>query len=402
MCQLTAEDLVALQKGLPPDSDELIKHLCIENDWLRLMQDYCLNQVVAVGGSKVKILHGSQGTGKSHYLQYLRHIASQSRYFALYLNLNELDFFLSDPVQLYKTVVAGFRTERLQETMSRLIIKELGHPYEDFELYQGNLVNFLCDKENATPPEANSEIRKAINRVVNHIGVDFSFRKFLHVFSEAVVMKDMQTIELAAEWLKGEKIGRTSKTQSSLYEVLNKSNARIWLYSLIELILLSGYKGLVILIDQLEAILPQSGSRMHYTPLRRNDVYELLRQLIDDLDFFHHTLIMIAGNEEVLHNERYGLQSYHALWMRIQPGFTRHGLLNPYADLLDADIMFAEAAMNGALSKLSAQIKELTRSLPDSSTAQLPLLEETCTDFRILLNNWLRYYPQEADSDDQD
>lgn len=132
---------------------------------------------------------------------------------------------------------------------------------------------------------------------MGRIEVDFAFRKFLHVLSDAIIFKDTKNIEIAEGWLKGEKLLGPDKNRSGLYETLNRSNARIWLYSLIELILLSGYSGLAIVIDQLEAILPNSGSKMRYTPMRRNDVYELLRQLIDDLDFFHHTLILVAADD---------------------------------------------------------------------------------------------------------
>lgn len=402
MFEIPHEDLSALQRGVPPVNDRLIRHLCIEHEWLELMQDYCLDQVIAKGGSKVKILHGSSATGKSHFLQYLRVKAVTSGYFVLYLNLMELEFFLSDPVQLYKAVAEQFATAALADTLSTKILNELGYGYEDFANYEGNLTAFICERENAIPHDAKRQIRTAINNVVNQIGVDFSFRKFLQIFSEAVVQKDALTEGLASTWLKGEKIQRSSKVQSSLYEVLNKSNARIWLYSLTELILVSGFKGVIILLDQIEAILPQSGSRMRYTPMRRNDVYELFRQLIDDLDFFHHTLFLIAGDDEILDNERYGLQSYHALWMRIQPGFYRQESLNPYADLIDANEMLAEATRNGELTRLSEKLQELSESIPEGYPQDLYMLDETFSNFRSLVQSRIKRNPQEEETDEQD
>ncbi|MCB5270430.1 MAG: ATP-binding protein [Candidatus Cloacimonetes bacterium] len=402
MFEISHDDLSALQKGLPPADDQLIRHLCIEHEWLDLMQDYCLEQVIAQGGSKVKILHGKSATGKSHYLKYLRAQAKQSGYFVLYLNLMELPFFLSDPVQLYKAVVEHFGTTALAKTLSLQILSELGHNYADFENYPGTLTEFICEWENAIPHDAKRQLRTAINNVVNKIGVDFSFRKFLHIFSEAVVEKDTITEGLASAWLKGDKIERSSRVQSSLYETLNKSNARIWLYSLTELILISGFKGVVILLDQIEAILPRSGSQMRYTPMRRNDVYELFRQLIDDLDFFHHTLFLIAGDDEILDNERYGLQSYHALWMRIQPGFYRGEALNPYADLIDANEILAEATRKGEITKLAEKLQELSDSVPQGYAQDLYMLDESFSNFRFLVQSKLKRNPQEIDTDEQD
>lgn len=400
MFELSADDLARLQRGLSPDNEEVIRHLCVQNDWLRLLQDYCLDQLIAGGGSKLKILHGNSGTGKSHYLKYFRVQAREAGFFTMYLNLSELDFFLSDPIQLYKAVASGFDPHGLQQALIHLILKELGHSTELYDIYEGNLTDYLCEMENAAPQDARREIRMAINSVVNCIGVDFSFRKFLHVFSQAAVDKDAETLEISAQWLNGEKIPRMLKTQSSLFEVLNMSNARIWLYSLTELILLSGYKGLVILIDQLEAILPQSDSLRRYTPMRRNDVYELLRQLIDDLDFFKHTLILLAADEECLANERYGLQSYHALWMRIQPGFIMNEALNPYADLIDANKILAEAVQKGELGLLADKLKEMMRDLPEAGQRQTRFLDEYYTDFRVLLQNRLSFIEQEAATDE--
>ncbi len=401
MFEIPPEDLSALHRGVPPASEHLIQHLCIEHEWLDLMQDYCLDQVIAKGGSKVKILHGGPATGKSHYLHYLRVKAKQSGYFVLYLNLMELPIFLSDPVQLYKAVAEHFETAALGRTLSAQILKDLGHSYEDFESYPGNLTEFICERENALPHDAKRQIRTAINNIVNKIGIDFSFRKFLHIFSEAVVEKDAITQGLASTWLKGEKIERSSKVQSTLYETLNKSNARIWLYSLTELILISGFKGVVILLDQIEAILPRSGAQMRYTPMRRNDVYELFRQLIDDLDFFHHTLFLIAGDDEILESERYGLQSYHALWMRIQPGFYRQEALNPYADLIDANEMLAEATRKGELTRLSEKLQELSSSIPEGDSQDLYMLDESFTNLRILVQSKLKPKTQEVDADVQ-
>lgn len=380
-------DISNLRRGVPPQSEELIQYMCIDNQWLKLMKSYTIDQVILNGGSKLKILHGASGTGKSHFMKYLGIKAKEAGLMLCYMNIDETEFYLSDPVELYKAVVANFDITRLKEKLREMILAELGYTTVDLNQSSLDLPEYLMQKEGAVAQEAHKSIRKAIYTVLGKFEVDFAFRKFLHVLSEALVINKPNTVEIAEAWLKGDKLLRPDKVVSNLFETLNRSNARIWLYSLIELILLSGYNGLAIVIDQLEAILPNSGARLRYTPMRRNDVYELFRQLIDDLDFFHHTLILVAADDELLYNEKQGFESYPALWMRIQPGFIRHEIQNPYADFIDANILLAEAFQAGEITRLSQKIKDISQQYPDDFSPHETFMDVTISDYRSLLQN---------------
>ncbi|MDD3534830.1 MAG: DUF2791 family P-loop domain-containing protein [Candidatus Cloacimonetes bacterium] len=394
MIALSSEDLQLLRSGQPPHNPDLLKYLCIENDWLKLIKSYTLQELIAAGGSKLKVLHGASGTGKSHFLRSLAEAACEQGFYLCQINIAEAEFFLNDPVQLYKEVVRCFDSSRLQQNLRQLIIRALGYTEADIPADTPNIVDYLCQKEAASPLEATKTLRAAINTVINEIDVDFAFRKYLYILANALSFQDTQALEIASLWLKGEKLIYAQKTASSLYEVLARSNARIWLYSLIKLLLLSGYKGLVITIDQLEAILPLAESRLRYTPMRRNDVYELLRQLIDDMDFFPNTLILVAAGEEMMNNERHGFESYHALWMRLQPGFVWQDYLNPYSDLIDANLLLYEAIQSGELQRLAQKYRQLSHAYPEEFSATEVFPEIQYSDFRSALQNYLIPQPE--------
>lgn len=394
MIALSREDLQLLRSGQPPESSDLLRHLCIENDWLKLMKSYTLQELIAAGGSKLKVLHGAKGTGKSHFLRYLAEEARNQGFYLCQINIATADFFLSDPVHLYKEIVRGFDSNRLQHNLRSLIVRALGYYEADIPADTPNLVDYLCQKEAASPLEATKTLRAAINTVINEIDVDFAFRKYLYMLANALSFQETQALEIADLWLKGEKLMTAQKTISSLYEVLSRSNARIWLYSLIKLILLSGYKGLVITIDQLEAILPMADTRLRYTPMRRNDVYELLRQLIDDMDFFPNTLILVAAGEEMMNNERHGFESYHALWMRLQRGFVWQDFLNPYSDLIDANLLLYEAIQKGEMQRLAQKYQQLSQAYPEEFSATTLFPETQYSDFRSALMNYLIPQPE--------
>ena len=385
MINASKQDLEALRAGFTPSDPDLIEYLTVPNEWLELMKHYCLEQVVAPGGSKVKILYGGKATGKTHYLQALKVHAQREGFFVIDIDLSQINFHLTNSVAFYKAIVAKVDLEMLEQVLASKILDKLGYSLPDFVSFGGALVDFLCEREKSDPIQAKKDIRTCVHSIVNSLELEFSFRKFMHMFMEAVVEKDNDFMAIARNWIRGEKIESPYKRATMLYETLAKHNARSWLYSLVEIIKFMGFKGVVIMLDQFEAILPKSEAVVYYTPMKRNDVYELIRQLIDDLDFFRNTLIMISGRSEIIENEKYGLPSYHALWMRIQPGFEQLQSLNVYADLIDSNQIFYSLQQKGHLEQLKQKLLDLGIQPFQSDPATKTNLDFEYQNFRELM-----------------
>jgi len=118
---------------------------------------------------------------------------------------------------------------------------------------------------------------------------------------------------------------------------ITKYNARHLLRSLAEVIHLSGHKGLLVMIDDMEALLNRGADgSIKYTKLRREDTYESIRQLIDDIDSMRYIMFFMLFDRELMDSENYGLKSYQALWMRIQNEVVG-AKFNRFADILDLD-----------------------------------------------------------------
>ena len=108
---------------------------------------------------------------------------------------------------------------------------------------------------------------------------------------------------------------------------------------MLKLIVLSGYKGITLLIDDLDVLHernPETG-RFYYTPAANKDTYELFRQLIDDADLLRNFLMVVAGRRSLIEDDRRGFKSYEALWMRLQTGLVPSGRFNPLCDIVDMD-----------------------------------------------------------------
>ncbi|MHB1043140.1 MAG: BREX system ATP-binding domain-containing protein [Eubacteriales bacterium] len=100
---------------------------------------------------------------------------------------------------------------------------------------------------------------------------------------------------------------------------MDKFNARHMLSSFLYLARQCDRKGICVTVDNLEALLERGPTgRALYGRAARNEVYESLRQLLDDFAGLTGAFFVFSCGPELVHNEKSGLKSYEALWMRIQ------------------------------------------------------------------------------------
>ncbi len=356
---MTSNDLNLLKQGKPPTSDHLIQELTVLNPWIINMKEYCINQVISNGGCKVKVVHGDSGTGKSHYLNYLRLFSEKEMFYSVLFDISSTEFQIINIIELYKVIVSKLDFEKLKKSLLIKMLTHLGYDLETYNLHPHGLCDFICEFESAPVYTAKQSIRRCINEIIKNLDISFSYRLFLMRLMDAISTNDETSLNILQKWFSGDKLNAFEKRQCQLFEPLNKQNARIWLYSFSEVIKLIGYKGLILIFDQFEAVLPQFESTVKYTNLKRNDVYEMIRQLIDDLDFLKNFLLIISGNSEIVYDEKNGLQSYHALWMRIQQNYKQDEIFNPYADLINSNLIMEQLAKDDKLQYLADKLDEL-------------------------------------------
>ena len=153
-----------------------------------------------------------------------------------------------------------------------------------------------------------------------------------------------QNQELLLAWLEGDRSIKLSQLRALDFypSRITRYNARHMLRSLAELIRMGGYAGLFITIDDLEALVSRSSlEAVHYTKMKREDTYESIRQLIDDIDSMKNIMFVYAFDREMIDNENAGLKSYQALWMRIQNEIVGERF-NRFTDVVDLDRLAAQ------------------------------------------------------------
>jgi hypothetical protein len=118
----------------------------------------------------------------------------------------------------------------------------------------------------------------------------------------------------------------------------------------------------MIVVDDLEGLMNnKEGNGIKYSKAKREDAYESIRQLIDEIDSMRYLLFVFCLNRELMDNENAGMKTYQALWLRIQNEVVGHRF-NGFADILNLD-RYEEEKWNEGL------VMEMARKLTETLTA---------------------------------
>ena len=90
--KINALDIEAFRSGQPPLNDELLSKMSLGRElWLDRVKDYYLDNYIASGGSKVKVLVGGEGSGKTHLIRCIQQDAKTLGYETVYLSARDYD-----------------------------------------------------------------------------------------------------------------------------------------------------------------------------------------------------------------------------------------------------------------------------------------------------------------------
>lgn len=139
------------------------------------------------------------------------------------------------------------------------------------------------------------------------------------------------------DWLQGklQKIGPLRAAE--MYAKITRHNARAMLRSLCRWLRLAGHNGMILAIDirQLTRAIPPGFAEVRFTPSAVMDAYEVLRQLIDDIDLFEGLFVVVMADQAFLGNDpKRSVSAYTALQVRIWDDVKAPAQDNPLAPLV--------------------------------------------------------------------
>ena len=307
-------------------------------------QEKYLQEYIRDGGSKIKFITGRPGSGKTHFLRLMTAVAGKENYETAQFSAKEI--WLHDFKDIYVEIFRQCDVMACLEAVSRHVIQQMG--FECEKIPEGmRFIDYLSQIDSVdaiTKREIRTLLRKTF---LDNPLMDNNFALACSMLTGSILgypVLEEQNKELLLAWLEGDRSIKLSQLRALDFypSRITKYNARHMLRSLAELVRMGGHPGLFVTIDDMEILTSRSSlETIHYTKVKREDTYESIRQLIDDIDSMKNIMFVYAFDLELLDNENAGIKSYQALWMRIQNEIVGERF-NRFADMIDMDRLAAQ------------------------------------------------------------
>jgi hypothetical protein len=291
-----------LRKGSVPT--EYVPFFTVgRENWLTFIDDD-LDHYIAEGGAKVRFISGDYGDGKTHFMSVIRNLSLQKNFAVSFV-------VLTREVPIHKF-----------ETVYQTIVRQLCGTFEGSGI-RGLLDTWIdglaATLINEDKPSSQASIEKLSETLRTLPGMNINFANGVIALINnrlAPLQEGESEEERAADreilyhWFEGGKITKRELKPFQIFEVINKTNSKHLLNALIVFLRYLGYKGLILLMDELETVIAQATSI-------RNAAYENVRLLIDNTEHAEYLHIFFSIIPDVLISEK-GFKSYDALWSRVR------------------------------------------------------------------------------------
>lgn len=311
-----------------------------------------LDGYIKTGGSKIKLVMDTDGTGVGRLLHALCEEATRCGYAAAYLDAAAVAkvHLLSN---IYQAVVRELDLAALIKDYAARVVKALG--YDGSEIPAGsNFVAWAAEKYGRVPELLRRAVQERLEKdIFYHPRVNQSFATVtLHLVADLLGAgyKNLtgEDKALLYAWLRGDEVSLQDLRRFHIFTRVDRYNARLMLRSLVELARLAGKAGLFLAVDRLEVLVAKRETgRFLYGRVAREEFFESVRQLIDGIDALSSIMVVLGFRRELADDVKRGLPSYEPLWLRIQHEIVG-SRVNLFRDFLDLDEAAAAATWAGA------------------------------------------------------
>ncbi len=330
------------------------------------LEEKYLKEYIKDGGSKIKFVTGRQGSGKSHFLHLMTAVAGNQNYKTVRFSARNV--WMHDFKEIYIEIFHQCGIMECLEAVSRYLIQEMG--FDSKDIPEGmRFIDYLSQNDMGDAL-TKREIRAQLKHLfLDNPMLDNNFALACSMLTGSILgypVLEEQNKEMLLAWLEGDRTIKLSQLRTLGFypSRITKYNARHMLRSLAEVVRMGGFSGVFIAIDDMEVLISRSSLEpVHYTKMKREDTYESIRQLIDDIDSMKNIMFVYAFDRELIDNENAGLKSYQALWMRIQNEIVGERF-NRFSDMIDLDRLAEQEYTPDVIISISKSLAEMLNNAP--------------------------------------
>lgn len=224
--------------------------------------------------STVRFIRGDYGVGKTNFAARLFHNALSRGWVATYIELTDQVMF-HEFHQVFAQIV-----NKMYLPDPKIISTVDPFPPAGFlgtlDLHYRKILSALGLSPGADiPGSALRDVLARINTVLHKGRICGDFAAAVRAYFQGRIEGDTDTVDVISRWFSAD--GDIILPERGIYKPISKINGKDHLRSLSIFINGIGYKGMLIVIDELERIMGQSR-------LARRKAYTILRELIDNVD----------------------------------------------------------------------------------------------------------------------
>lgn len=272
--------------------------------------------IIADGGAAFRFIVGKYGSGKSFLLQTIRNYAAERGFVVVDADLSPERRFTGSKGQglaTYKELVKNMSTKTKPDGGALPLI---------LERWISGIRTSVAVEENLSPedPAFDRSVEKRIHTVTASLeGMvnGFEFARAVLLYYRAYLTSDDQMKSNVIRWFRGEYPTRTEARQDlNINFIVTDENWYDVLKLLSAFIVHAGYKGLLVIVDELVNIfkIPQSAVRQNNYEKILTMYNDVLQGKARNIGFF------LGGTPQCIEDKYKGVFSYEALRSRLSEG----------------------------------------------------------------------------------
>ncbi|GDX78536.1 ATP-binding protein [Deltaproteobacteria bacterium] len=224
---------------------------------------------IAAGRGRARFVRGDFGAGKTFFLRYLAALARKEGFAASYVRVSYPEVPLHKPVAVYRALCSGLGVSERPDGALRHVAEQWLYKATE-RVMDPSLGHGLQPGEPGFDEALSKEVKTMLGGVADAAP---AFAQALGAYAAASLAGEEEVARALLQWVGGDpKVAATAKRRAHLVGNLDATDVLPMLRGLAALVTQAGYRGLVVVVDEVERLvrLPRADSRKTGLELLQN------------------------------------------------------------------------------------------------------------------------------------